>query len=142
MSTEAQPLPHRVRWPRQRLFGVLLAVAVTAAIAFGVDRAFLSDESQAARPELQRILDGLVSGPAKLAPGATAYVSGPNGMWSGAAGVAATSTGRPMPVDARMRLESVSKIYTAALIQLLAQDGTAARRRHGRTVAAGAAPRR
>ena len=28
-----------------------------------------------------------------------------------------------MPVDARMRLESVSKIYTATLILQLAQDG-------------------
>jgi CubicO group peptidase (beta-lactamase class C family) len=29
-----------------------------------------------------------------------------------------------MPVDARMRLESVSKIYTATLILQLAQEGT------------------
>ena len=124
MSTDAQPAPQRVRWPHGRLLLVLLAVGLAAVLADGVDRAFFSDESQAARPELQRILDGLVSGPTKLAPGATAYVSGPSGTRSGAAGVAATSPVEPMPVDARMRLESVSKIYTATLIQLLAQDGT------------------
>jgi D-alanyl-D-alanine carboxypeptidase len=122
MSTDAQPLPHRVRW-HGRLLWALLAVGLAVVLADGVDRAFFSDEPQAARPELQRILDGLVSGPAKLAPGVTAYVSGPRGMWSGAAGVAATNPVEPMPVDARMRLESVSKIYTAALIESLAQDG-------------------
>ena len=67
--------------------------------------------------------DGLVSGPSKIAPGAAAYVSGPNGSWLGAAGVADTSTGAQMPVDARIRLESVSKIYTATLILQLAQEG-------------------
>jgi D-alanyl-D-alanine carboxypeptidase len=95
---------------------------VTLAVVLG--RTVLADESEAARPELQEILDGLVSGPATLAPGATASVAGPKGTWSGAAGLAATSPAEPMPLDARMRLESVSKIYTAALVELLAQDGT------------------
>ena len=82
MSTDAQPVAHRVRWPHGRLLWVLLAVGLAAVLADGVDRAFFSDEPQAARPELQRILDGLVSGPATLAPGATAYVSGPTRpMW-------------------------------------------------------------
>jgi D-alanyl-D-alanine carboxypeptidase len=123
MSSDAQPMTQRARWPHGRLLWVLFAVGLAAVLADGVDRAFFSDEPQAARPELQRILDGLVSGPATLAPGATAYVSGPNGTWSDGAGVAATNPVEPMPVDARMRLESVSKIYTAALIELLAQDG-------------------
>jgi D-alanyl-D-alanine carboxypeptidase len=124
VATDAQPLARRGRWPHRLLLTVVVAVAVAAAIAVGLDRAFRSDDSQTASPELQRILDKLVSGPAALAPGATAYVSGPNGTWSGSAGLAATSPAEPMPVDARMRLESVSKIYTAALIELLAQDGT------------------
>jgi hypothetical protein len=79
---------------------------VTLAVVLG--RAVLVDELEAARPELQEILDGLVSGPAALAPGATASVAGPKGTWSGTAGLAATSPAEPMPVDARMRLESVS----------------------------------
>jgi D-alanyl-D-alanine carboxypeptidase len=49
-------------------------------------------------------------------------VSGPHGSWLGAAGIADTSTCARMPMDARMRLESVSKIYTATLILQLAQE--------------------
>ena len=56
-----------------------------------------------ARPELQRVLDDLVTGPDRVAPGATVYVYGPHGTWQGASGVADASTGSPMPVDARMR---------------------------------------
>ena len=82
-----------------------------------------SKGTQPSRPELQRITDGLVSGSAKLAPGASAYVSGPHGSWLGAAGVANTATCGPMGSDARVRLESVSKIYTATLILQLAQEG-------------------
>ena len=123
VSTDAQPLPRRTRWPHRRLLWSVLAAGLAAALAVGVGRAVFGDESQAARPDLQRILDGLVAGPDALAPGATASVSGPKGTWSGAAGLAATSPAVPMRADARMRLESVSKIYTAALIELLAQDG-------------------
>ena len=83
---------------------------------------FLPPHRGAARPELEAVLDELVGGPARVAPGAAAYVSGPNGSWSGAAGLADLG-GTPMPADARMRLESVSKIWTAALVLRLAQDG-------------------
>ena len=67
----------------------------------------------AARPELQAILDSLIVGRGRIAPGATAYVLDARGAWLGAAGVADVQSGEPMPVDARMRLESVSKIWTA-----------------------------
>lgn len=76
-----------------------------------------------ARPELQRIIDGLVTGPDKLAPGATAYVSGPHGSWQGAAGIANSDGCVPMVTTGRFRLESVSKIYTATLIMQMAQEG-------------------
>jgi D-alanyl-D-alanine carboxypeptidase len=110
---------------------VLVSPVVTVAILVAVDRAFFSAEPQACSPETtqtsrpgpQRILDDLVWG-RELAPGATAYVSGPNGPWLGAAGVADTGTCAPMSADARMRLESVTKIYTAALILQLGQEGT------------------
>jgi D-alanyl-D-alanine carboxypeptidase len=71
----------------------------------------------------QRILDGLVSGAGRIAPGATAYVSSPDGTWEGAAGLADVGTGEAMTRDARMRLESVSKIWTGAVVLRLAQDG-------------------
>jgi D-alanyl-D-alanine carboxypeptidase len=99
---------------------VLVAAVAVPATLVGVrgDRAPV-----VARPELQQVLVGLTSGSGQIAPGATAYVAGPHGSWSGAAGVADVATGRPMPVDARMRLESVSKIWTAVLVLQLAEQG-------------------
>ena len=64
-----------------------------------------------------------MSGPTAIAPGATAYVSGPGGSSLGAAGIADVRSGAEMPEDARFRLESVSKIYTATLILQLAEEG-------------------
>jgi D-alanyl-D-alanine carboxypeptidase len=118
------------RWLLWLLVGLIVAPVVTVAILVAVDRAFFAETTQACtpattqapRPKPQRVLDGLVWN-RELAPGATAYVSGPHGRWLGAAGVADTSTCSPMPVDARMRLESVTKIYTATLILQLAQEG-------------------
>ena len=80
--------------------------------------------ASAARPELQAILDSLVVGRGRIAPGATAYVLDARGVWLGAAGVADVQSGEPMPVDARMRLESVSKIWTGVLIHQLAEEGS------------------
>ena len=77
----------------------------------------------AARPELQAILDSLVVGRGRIAPGATAYVLDVRGAWLGAAGVADVQSGERMPVDARMRLESVSKIWTGVLVHQLAEEG-------------------
>jgi len=71
----------------------------------------------------QRILDALVSGPQRVAPGATAYVSGPNGVWVGAAGVANVKTGQAMQPDARLRIQSNSKTWLLAVALQLAQQG-------------------
>jgi len=123
MSKGARPLPHRVGSHRRMLW-LLAGLIVAAGIAVPIDRTLFSQRAQAPRPDLQRILGGLVTGPRRVAPGVTAYVSGPHGTWLGSAGVADTSTGAQMQVDARMRLESVGKIYTAILILQLAQEGT------------------
>jgi D-alanyl-D-alanine carboxypeptidase len=72
---------------------------------------------------MQEILNGLVTGPDRLAPGATAYVSGPQGTWVGSAGVADVITGEPMPVNARMRIESNSKTWLVAVVLQLVQEG-------------------
>ena len=128
------PPQRRVRSRYRRVLLLFAGLLVAGGIAVAVDRlAFsggthasrpvFSSESQVPHPALKRTLVGLVAGPSKIAPGAVAYVSGPHGSWLGAAGIAETSTGAPMPVDARMRLESVSKIYTATLILQLAQEG-------------------
>ena len=55
-------------------------------------------------------------------PGATAYVSGPKGTWTGSTGFADVAGRVPMPADARVRLESVSKIYTATIVHQLAAE--------------------
>ena len=113
----------QVRRPSRRLLLLASLFALVAGIAVGVERIALRDGSGVARPELQRVVDGVVSGPTAIAPGATAYVSGPGGGWLGAAGVANARSGAEMRADARFRLESVSKIYTATLILQLAEEG-------------------
>lgn len=76
-----------------------------------------------ARPDLQRILNGVIEAHGHVAPGVTAYVSGRHGTWAGSAGLANLTTGERMSPDARMRLESVSKAWTATLIlQLVGED--------------------
>jgi D-alanyl-D-alanine carboxypeptidase len=112
------PNPTRVR---RRAGWILAIVAVAISVTVVSTRA---DRAQvAARPDLQRVLAELTSGSARIAPGATAYVAGPHGTWSGAAGDGEVASGQPMPVDARMRLESVSKIWTAVLVLQLAEQG-------------------
>lgn len=76
-----------------------------------------------ARPDLQATLDALVTGPDRVAPGATAYVAGPHGVWTGASGWADVAKQVRMTPDARMRLESVSKLWTAAVVAKLAEEG-------------------
>jgi D-alanyl-D-alanine carboxypeptidase len=75
-----------------------------------------------ANPDFEAQLEALVTGPRRIAPGVTAYVSGPHGTWTGAAGVANVRTGERMRPGARMRLESVSKLWTAALLLRLEQQ--------------------
>jgi D-alanyl-D-alanine carboxypeptidase len=97
---------------------VLLLVVAGAVTACG-----LGGDSSSGRPELQRVLDDLVEGDDRVAPGATAYVAGPEGVWTGFAGLADVDAGLAMPPDARMRLESVSKAWTATLILQLVGEG-------------------
>jgi D-alanyl-D-alanine carboxypeptidase len=123
VSTGAHPLPHRVRWPHRRVLWVLAGLLVAAGVAVAVDRTVFSGGGQASRPDLQRILDGLVTGP-RVAPGATAYVLGPHGSWAGSAGIANVQTGEAMPPDGRMRIQSLSKTWVMAVILQLASEGT------------------
>lgn len=74
------------------------------------------------RNDLASDIDGLVIGTARTAPGATAYVLWPHGAWLGSAGVANVRTDEPVRPDARMRLETVSNLFTATLILQLNQQ--------------------
>ena len=103
-----------IRSKRRPVVSLLLAMLLIVGVASVVRIAFTDRATE--RPELQRILDGLVTGRGHVAPGATAYVFGPHGSWTGSAGYADVRTGQRMPADARMRLESVSKAWTATLI--------------------------
>ena len=122
MSTGAQPLPHRVHWPHRWVW-LVVGLFVLAGIAVGVERAFFAGAQETRAEFMQQVLDGVVTGPNRLAPGATAYVSGPHGTWIGSAGVANAKTAEPMPPDARMRIESNSKTWVEAVILQLAQQG-------------------
>ena len=68
-------------------------------MGFLANSIFFSTDPATARPELQRILDGLVTDRGHVAPGVTAYVSGPNGSWVGSAGYVLEHEDRP--ADAR-----------------------------------------
>jgi D-alanyl-D-alanine carboxypeptidase len=79
--------------------------------------------TQKPRPGFERTLHSLVAGPNRIAPGATAYVAGPHGVWSGAAGWANVGKRIRMTPDAPLRLESVSKLWTAVVIMKLVDEG-------------------
>ena len=106
-----------------RSVATALALAASLSLIACGGRSTDRSGSAASRPQFSHVLDALVSGPERIAPGAAAYVAGPRGSWAGAAGVADAAASGPMPINARMRLESVSKIYTATLIVRLAQEG-------------------
>ena len=123
LSTSTLHPLQRIRRPRARpvlIAGLVVAAAATVVLA---DRVLVSDGTQTARPELQRILDGLVTGRDRIAPGVTAYVRGPHGTWTSSSGLADVHIGEPMRPDGRMRLESVSKTWVATLILQLVGEG-------------------
>lgn len=74
------------------------------------------------RAGFQQTLGHLVTGIDKAAPGAAAYVSGPKGTWSGSAGYANLVTKKHMDANARMRLGSLSKLWTATVVVKLATE--------------------
>jgi len=122
VSTGARRLPRRLRWSRGGLVWLSVGLVVAAGIGVGVDRALVA--GQPTRPEfMQGVLNRLVTGPDRLAPGVTVYVSGPHGTWAGSAGVADVKTGKPMPSGARMRIESASKTWLVAVALQLVQEG-------------------
>ena len=124
MSTDVQPLPQRARWSHRRAVWLVALVAcagAAVAVTVAAEHVFGGDGTRSSRPELQQILDRVVrSGDA---PGVTAYVVGPHGLWQGSAGVADVKTGAAMRSDARMRIESLSKTWLTAVILQLAQEG-------------------
>ena len=99
----------------------LVAILLAGGLAVLIDRTASSGGPQNSRPTLQRVIDGLVTGPGRIAPGVTAYLAGPRGVWVGSAGNATIDT--PMRPAARLRLNSVGKMWTATLILKLVGEG-------------------
>ncbi|HZE17325.1 MAG TPA: serine hydrolase domain-containing protein, partial [Mycobacterium sp.] len=99
----------------------MISLVFLGGMALLIDQAVLSGSPHRSRPGPQGAIDELVTGAGRIAPGATAYVAGPRGVWVGAAGIA--SIGRPMQPNARLRLNSVGKTWTATLILKLVGEG-------------------
>jgi len=97
-------------------------VRIVAAVLCVLALAACGGSAQRARPDLQRTLDALVTGPHRVAPGATAFVQARHGSWSGSAGWADVTKQVKMRPDARLRLESVSKLWTATVLAKLAVE--------------------
>ena len=105
--------------PNRGLVLALAGLVVGVGFVFWLEHAVVDDSSSHAG--LQETLDQFVR--SANVPGATAYVVGPHGVWSGAAGVSDIDSGAHMQPDARMRIESNSKTWLVAVILQLAQQG-------------------
>lgn len=71
---------------------------------------------------LQRVLDETVAD--GHIPGASVAVQIPGyELWAGASGVSDRQTGAPMTPETRVRIASISKVFTAALVLRLAEEG-------------------
>lgn len=71
---------------------------------------------------LQRVLDDTVSD--GFVPGTVLSVTVPGYQpWSGASGVANLSRGQPMAADTLIHIASITKLYTAAVVLQLAEEG-------------------
>ena len=123
MATPAVHHRHRHATYRRRwlVWLGLVAGVLAGGLAVLIERTVFSAGPGNSRPDLQRVIDGLVAGPGRIAPGATAFVAGPHGVWVGAAGIA--TIGTAMRPDARLRLNSVGKLWTATLILKLVGEG-------------------
>ena len=122
LSTDVYRLFRKLAVRRGLLVWAGLALVVVAVIGIAVERAVVPGSSSS-RPDLQRILERLVSGRGRVAPGVTAFVSGPHGSWSGAAGLANVRTGAAMWADAPMHLDSQTKTWVATVILQLVAEG-------------------
>ena len=98
MATPAVHHRHRHAARRGLVLGLIAALVVGGA-AVVINRTAVNGGSQTSRPDLQRVIDGLVTGWSRITPGVTAYVAGPDGVWSGSAGIAAP--GVPMMMTRR-----------------------------------------
>ncbi|MFP2906399.1 serine hydrolase domain-containing protein [Pyxidicoccus sp. 3LFB2] len=72
------------------------------------------------REALRQAISGL---PDTQVTGAMVRVSGPDGHWLGASGVADIHTGAPVLAEGRFRIGSITKTFTATVVLQLAAEG-------------------
>ncbi|MCP2256594.1 D-alanyl-D-alanine carboxypeptidase [Streptoalloteichus tenebrarius] len=122
------------RRPRRAVVAALLSSAVLAGVV-GVAPAALAatPEGSAAVAERcsplpdqdQRALRNAIAGlPNSDVNGALVRVSGEAGCWRGTSGVAKDGSRRPVPDNARFRIGSMTKTFTAVTVLRLVADGS------------------
>ncbi len=106
----------------RRLIAALTATTVTALGLSGAAArpAYADPLPPPDRGALAASIAGL---PDDAVTGAQVRVSGPDGRWSGRSGVRDVRSGRPVPADARFRVGSATKMFTASLLLQLAAQG-------------------
>jgi len=122
MASSASSFGHRSRslLRRQSVWFAVVAVLVAGGLAVVIHRTSSSGRSESPATFVQQTLDQLVAGRGRVTLGATAYVAGPRGVWTGSAGH--VQLGEPMRPNARFRLESVGKLWTATLMLRLVEQ--------------------
>ena len=122
MASSASSFGHRSRslLRRRSVWFAVVAVLVAGGLAVVIRRTSSSGRSESPATFVRQTLDQLVAGRGRVTLGATAYVAGPRGVWTGSAGH--VQLGEPMRPNARFRLESVGKLWTATLMLRLVEQ--------------------
>ncbi|MEV7778860.1 serine hydrolase domain-containing protein [Kitasatospora sp. NPDC088351] len=120
--------PRRPRWTTLAATGTLLAALTAGATAPASAAAPAAAASNTAASKLSPLdaaaLRQAIAGlPNADVTGALVRITGSAGRWSGTSGSADLATGRPVPADARFRIGSVSKVFTATVALQLAAEG-------------------
>jgi D-alanyl-D-alanine carboxypeptidase len=100
------------------MFGRIASTVALGAVAL----ASASTASASTQDDLQAVLDEVVA-EHLLVPGAAAYVDGPGLRWQSAAGEFAEGSGQPLSPRDPFRIASVQKVFTAAAILRLVEEG-------------------
>ncbi|WP_097328046.1 serine hydrolase domain-containing protein [Paractinoplanes atraurantiacus] len=111
---------------RVRMVTVSLAAAVAAGVvlpasvpAFATTRHTVCDGAGVDASGMRQAMAGL---PNTVATSAQVRVTTPGGCWTGLSGVADLRTEAPVPANARFRIGSVTKVFTATVVLQLAAE--------------------
>ncbi|MGA5065485.1 serine hydrolase domain-containing protein [Streptomyces exfoliatus] len=122
------PLPsHRRLTVSATLIAALAAGVVPATSAFAAPGAPVSTPAAPApavpAPDMDGVVAALNSAMANGAPGAMARFTGPDGVRSRTVGVQDRVAGKPMDIQSRFRIGSVSKTFSTVVLLQLVEEG-------------------